>query len=42
VGVGTAVVSAAELIDAVSAASVATAKLLGSKLPSASLFEGHP
>jgi hypothetical protein len=35
-GVGTAVVSTAELVDAVSAASVATAKALGPKLPSAS------
>jgi hypothetical protein len=42
VGVGTAVVSTAELVGAVSAASVATAKLLGPQLPSASLFEGPP
>jgi hypothetical protein len=39
-GVGTAVVSTAELIDTVSATSVAAAKVLGPKLPSASLFEG--
>ncbi len=42
IGVGTAVVSTAELVDAVSAASVATAKLLGPELPSASLFKGSP
>jgi hypothetical protein len=42
IGVGTAVVSTAELIDAVSASSVATAKLLGPELPSASLFKGSP
>jgi hypothetical protein len=42
VGVGTAVVSTAELVNAVSAASVATAKLLGPELPSASFFEGPP
>jgi len=42
VGVGTAVVSTAELVDAVSAASVATAKLIGPELPSSSLFEGSP
>jgi hypothetical protein len=42
IGVGTAVVSTAELIDAVSAASVAAAKLLSPEFPSASLFEGLP
>jgi hypothetical protein len=44
VGVGTAVVSTADLVDAVSVASksAATAKLLGPELPSASLFEGPP
>jgi hypothetical protein len=41
-GVGTAVVSTAELVDAASAASVAAAKVLGPELPSASLFEGPP
>ena len=41
-GVGTAIVSTAELIDAVSVTSFATAKLLGPELPSASLFEGPP
>ena len=41
-GVGTAVVSTAELVNAVSAASVAAAKVLGPELPSASLFEGPP
>jgi len=41
-GVGTAVFSTAELINAVSAASVAAAEVLGPELPSASLFEGPP
>jgi len=41
-GVGTAVVSTADLVDAASAASVAAAKVLGPELPSASLFEGPP
>jgi hypothetical protein len=41
-GVGTAVVSTAELVNAVSATSVAAAKVLGPELPSASLFEGPP
>jgi hypothetical protein len=41
-GVGTAVVTTAELVNAVSAASVAAAKVLGPELPSASLFEGPP
>jgi hypothetical protein len=41
-GVGTVVFSTAELVDAVSAASGATAIVLGPKLPSASLFEGPP
>ena len=40
-GVGTAVVSTAELIDAVSATSVA-AQVLGPELPSASLFQDPP
>jgi hypothetical protein len=40
--VGTVVVSTAELVAAVSAASVAVAKVLGPELPSASLFEGPP
>jgi hypothetical protein len=40
--VGTVVVSTAELVAAVSAASVAIAKVLGPELPSASLFEGPP
>jgi hypothetical protein len=41
-GVGTVVVSTAELVDAVSAASVAATTVLGLELPSASLFEGCP
>jgi hypothetical protein len=41
-GVGTVVVSTAELVDAVSAASVAAAKVLGPEFPSASLSEGPP
>jgi hypothetical protein len=41
-GVGTAVVNTAELVDAVSAASVAAAKVLGPEFPSASLSEGPP
>jgi hypothetical protein len=41
-GVGTVVVSTAELVDAVSATSVAAATVLGPELPSASLFEGPP
>jgi hypothetical protein len=41
-GVGTVVVSTAELVAAVSAASVAVSTVLGPELPSASLFEGHP
>jgi len=41
-GVGTVVVSTAELVAAVSAASIAIAKVLGPELPSASLFEGPP
>jgi hypothetical protein len=40
--VGTVVVSTAELVAAVSAASVAVATVLGPELPSASLFEGLP
>jgi len=40
--VGTVVVSTAELVAAVSAASVAIAKVLGPELPSASLFECPP
>jgi hypothetical protein len=41
-GVGTVIVSTAELVAAVSAASVAIATVLGPELPSASLFEGPP